>query len=307
MHLIWSIKLTNMADIDLRLLRLFHAVYETGSTTKAAIRLGLSQPSVSIGLGQLRAHYGDPLFVQMTGGMTPTPLADHLIGPIRRTLDDVRTLSRHRATFDPAQTTRRFRVAMSDASHLTLLAHLFAAIRRDAPGASLEASPIDGDLALRLANGEADIAVGLIPDLGSGFYQRVLYDQGWVSIHRSGHTLGRLTRDAFAKAEHVEVTNGTGRTLLRAALETAGIAPKIALSLPGFLGLPSVLTSSDLVATLPQHIGRALAEHAELSVVDCPIPIEGFQVKLHWHARYHADPENTWFRETAFSALARLG
>ncbi|WP_369292914.1 LysR family transcriptional regulator, partial [Phaeovulum sp.] len=57
MHLISSIKQTNMADIDLRLLRLFHAVYETGSTTKAAIRLGLSQPSVSIGLGQLRAHY----------------------------------------------------------------------------------------------------------------------------------------------------------------------------------------------------------------------------------------------------------
>ncbi|MCV2868826.1 LysR family transcriptional regulator [Defluviimonas sp. WL0002] len=295
-----------MSDLDLRLLRLFHAVYETGSITRAAARLGLSQPSVSIGLGQLRAHYGDPLFVQMPGGMTPTPLADHLIDPIRRALEDVRTLSRHRATFDAARSTRRFRVAMSDASHLTLLPHLFATIRREAPRASLEASAIDGGLAERLANGEADIAIGLIPGLDAGFYQRVLYAQGWVSIYRSAHPLGRLTRDAFAAAEHVEVTNGTGQSLLRAALETAGIAPRIALSLPGFLGLPSVLTSSDLVATLPRHIGNALAGQAGLTVAECPVPIEGFEVKIHWHARYNADPANLWLRDIAFNTLARL-
>lgn len=296
-----------MADINLRLLRLFHAIYETGSTTRAAARLGLSQPTVSIGLGQLRSHYGDPLFVQVAGGMTATPLADHLIGPIRHTLDNVRTLSRQRATFDPEQSTRCFRIAMSDASHLTLLAHLFAAVRKNAPGASLAACPIDAHLPERLASGETDIAIGLVPGLDIGFYQRVLYDQDWVSIYRTEHPVGQLTREAFAAVEHVEVTNGTGQTLLRTALETAGLQPKVALSLPGFLGLPSILTTSDLVVTLPRHIGLALAGQTELRVVDCPIPIGSFQVKLHWHARYHADPANSWLRDTAFSALVGMG
>ncbi|GGF73852.1 DNA-binding transcriptional regulator, LysR family [Mameliella alba] len=295
-----------MPDIDLRLLRLFLAVYETGSTTRAAVRLGLSQPSVSIGLGQLRAHYGDPLFVQMPGGMTPTPLADHLAGPIRRALDDVGTLSAYRAGFDPSRSTRRFRIAMSDASHLTLLPHLFAAIRRAAPHSSLEASPIDAGLGERLSSGAADIAIGLIPGLEAGFYQRVLYYQGWVAIHRAGHPLGLLTRDSYAGADHVEVTNGTGQSLLHTALEAAGITRRIALSLPGFLGLPSVLTGSDLIATLPRHIGTALSRQAGLGISDCPIPIDSFQVKVHWHARVQADPTNAWLRETAFATLAHL-
>lgn len=77
-----------MAEIDLRLLRLFHAVYEAGSTTRAAEKLGLSQPTVSIGLKQLRDHYGDPLFVQASGKMRPTPFAADLIDPIRAALQN---------------------------------------------------------------------------------------------------------------------------------------------------------------------------------------------------------------------------
>lgn len=92
-----------------------------------------------------------------------------------------------------------------------------------------------------------------------------------------------------------------------AALAQAGIEPLIALSLPGFLGLPSVLANSDLIATLPRHIGMALATQTALTVAHCPIPVPGFQVKLHWHARQHADPANAWLRDTAASALAHAG
>ena len=37
-------------QIDLNLLRLFAAVYDTGSVSKAAERLGISQPAASNGL-----------------------------------------------------------------------------------------------------------------------------------------------------------------------------------------------------------------------------------------------------------------
>lgn len=296
-----------MMDLDLRQLRLFEAVFVTRSTTRAASRLGLSQPTVSLGLKQLRSHYSDPLFVQANGEMRPTPFADNLIEPIRAALHQIHQASQQRATFEPSQSSRRFRVAMSDASHLTLLPTLFDAIRRQAPMASVDACPIDAAIAERLAEGEADIAIGLVPGLDTGFYQRVLYDQGWVTIMRSQHPSKGLTWESYAEAEHIEVTNGTGQTLLQAALDANGVSRRIALRLPGFLGLPSVLTSSDLIATLPRHIGTTLAEQAGLAIQPCPIQIETFQVKLHWHAIFNSDPENAWLRETAYDALAHVG
>lgn len=296
-----------MQDIDLRLLRLFEAIHRTGSVTRAALDLGLSQPTVSIGLGQLRSHYGDPLFVQTAEGMMPTPFAEDLIGPVRKALVDLGLLSARRATFDPALTDRRFRLAMSDASHFTLLPHLFAAIRAEAPQAALDVCPITPSLDVQLTHGEIDLAIGLIPGLDAGFYQRVLYEQDWVTIMRRDHPLEALTRDAFIGAEHVDVANGTGHALLRAALASERVTLRIGLRLPGFLGLPSVLTESNLLATLPRHIGTALASQGGLTVRECPIPIDRFQVKLHWHARYHADPAHIWLRETAFSALVRIG
>lgn len=296
-----------MSDLDLRLLRLLEAIHRTGSVTRAALSLGLSQPTVSIGLGQLRAHYGDPLFVQTAEGMTPTPFAQEIIGPVRQTLHDIRQLSAQRATFEPALTQRCFRVAMSDASHFTLLPQLFAALRAQAPEVRLEACPIEPSLGAHLTQGEVDLAIGLIPSLHAGFYQRALYDQDWVTLLRSGHPLGALTRAAFIAAEHVEVTNGTGNILLQAALDAARLNLRFGLSLPGFLGLPSVLSASDLLATLPRHIGTKLAAQNGLSVRECPIPIARFQVKLHWHARLHADPAHIWLRETAFAALAHIG
>lgn len=292
-----------MPEIDLRLLRLFDAVYEAGSTTQAAEKLGLSQPTVSIGLKQLRVHYADPLFVQVSGKMRPTPFANGLIASIRAALHQIRQASQHRAHFEPAQSKRRFRIAMSDASHLTLLPTLFDAIRSHAPQAGIDACPIDSTIARRLADGKVDIAIGVISGLDAGFYQRVLYEQGWVTIMRAGHPLTHLTRDGFASAEHVEVTNGTGHDLLRAALVASRISPRIGLSLPGFLGLPSVLGSSDLIATLPHHIGSTLAGQAGLAMAPCPIPVASFQVKLFWHEICNADPENAWLRKTTVDAL----
>lgn len=307
MESIDSIDLSNMTDLDLRLLRVFDALFAARSVTRAADLLGLSQPTVSIGLGQLRAHYCDPLFVQVSGGMMPTPFAEAMAPRLAQSLAEIRQISAARAMFEPATTSRCFRVAMSDASHLTLLPHLFAALRAEAPLVRIEACPIDASLAERLACGAADIAIGSIPGLGGGFYQRVLYDQSWVTLRRAHHPLRELSAQAYAAAEHVAVSHGTGHVLLEAALAQAGIEPLIALSLPGFLGLPSVLANSDLIATLPRHIGMALATQTALTVAHCPIPVPGFQVKLHWHARQHADPANAWLRDTAASALAHAG
>jgi DNA-binding transcriptional LysR family regulator len=284
--------------LDIRLLRLFDAIHATGSITRAADALDLSQPTVSIGLGRLRRHFGDPLFVRTPDGMLATPLADSLIGAIRDALQALRQVSEWRNTFDPCSSSRGFVIAMTDASHITLLPELLSAAFEIAPGIQLEVTRIDDRLPASLQSGDVDLALGLVPSLESGFYQQKLFEQDWICLARQGHP--QLTRGlslrTYQAAAHIGIVYGTGQLLLEKALEVHGIDRRIVLRLPGFLGLSSILAGSDLIATLPRHIGSTLAKLGGLAIHECPFAIDGFFVKQHWHARYHKDPANQWLR-----------
>ncbi len=281
-----------------KLLQLFSVLYDTRSVTRAAEQLGQSQPTISIWLGRLREQLHDPLFVRTPGGMAPTPRAETLIGPCREVLESLRRLTSHQADFDPATTQRRLRLCISDASHITLLPRLLEHLRQVAPGIRLEAARIDGNTERALESGEADLAVGFVPWLGGGMYQQVLFPQDWVCLSNAAHPRIGTSLDLprYQAEGHVLVTAGTGQKLLETALARQGIERQIILELPGFLGLGAIIGSTDLIATLPRHIGETLACAHGLRVHDCPVAIEGFSVKQHWHARYHLDAGNRWLR-----------
>jgi DNA-binding transcriptional LysR family regulator len=252
---------------DTRLLRLLDLLYDTRSVTRAAEHLGLSQPTVSIWLGQLREQYGDPLFVRTPRGMEPTPRADAMIGPAREALDAMRRLGRAGTDFDPATSARHFRICMTDASHITLLP----------------------------------------PWLEAGFYQQALYPQDWVCLvngrhPRLGDTLGLAE---YAAEAHVGIAAGTGAPLLAQAMADGGVQRRVLLELPGFLGLGAILSTTDLVATLPRQIGETLARAHGLRVLACPVAIAEFTVKQHWHARYHHDAGNRWLRGVCAALFLR--
>ena len=285
---------------DRRQLQLFDLLYTTRSVTRTAELLEQSQPTVSIWLGKLRRQLRDPLFVRTPAGMQPTPRADVLIGQAREILESLRRLSLWELEFVPATAQRRFRVCMTDASHITLLPQLLAHMRAMAPRVRIAALRIDGNTAQALESGEADLAVGFIPWLESGIYQQTLFPQDWVCLANARHPrIGRtLTRKAYTSEEHVNIPGGTGGRILESALEAERIHRDIALELPGFLGLSAIVSTTDLVATLPRHIGETLATLGGLRVHPCPVRIPTFTVKQHWHTRYHNDAGNRWLRET---------
>ena len=295
---------------SLKLLRLFDLLYRTGSVTRSAEQLGQSQPTVSIWLSQLRKRLHDPLFVRTPSGMQPTPRADALIPTVREALACVRRLAEGAPEFVPARSTRHFRICMTDASHITLLPQMLAHLRGVAPGARLEAARIDTDTARALEAGEADLAIGLVPGLESGFYQQTLFTQDWVCLANRRHPRlgdGRLTLRRYETEAHVGIVSGTGYLLLEATLRERKLRRNVQLELPGFLGLPAILSTTDLVATLPRHIGETLARTADLVVLKCPLPIPTFQVKQHWHARFHDDPGNRWLRGVCAELFMREG
>jgi DNA-binding transcriptional LysR family regulator len=215
-------------------------------------------------------------------------------------VESLRRLSSFEPTFVPATAQRRFRICMTDASHITLLPQLLAHVRAAAPKVRLDAARIDGNTAQALEAGEADLALGYIPWLESGIYQQTLYPQDWVCLANRRHPRIRktLTVEAYMRESHVDIVGGTGAKVLETALHARRIQRRIALELPGFLGLYAIVSTTDLIATLPRHTGETLAKLGPLTVYPCPVPIPKFTVKQHWHARYHQDPGNRWLRST---------
>ena len=284
--------------LEPKLLQFFEALYRLGSATRAAETLGVSQPTVSIWLAQMRKTLNDPLFVRTPLGMKPTPRADAMIETVRSVLDGLRHLSQIDRQIEPASMERTFRIFMTDASHITLLPRLFTQVRALAPRVKLEAASLTAQMAQELQSGEADLALGLIPGLESGFYQQALFIQDWICLANPAHPrLGdSLSLVEYEREAHVGIVGGTGQRLLEAAMTESKVNRTVALRLPGFLGLPAILATTDLIATLPRHIGETLARSAGLKRLPCPVPIPTFVVKQHWHARFHRDPANAWLR-----------
>ena len=292
--------------LDVNLLQLFVLLYDTRSVSRSAERLDMAQPTISIWLGRLRQRLNDPLFIRTPSGMQPTAAADELIPHAREALASLLRISHWDATFDPATAERCFCISMSDVANITLLPQILAHVRAAAPNVSLRAMSIDGQTAAGMAAGEVDLTIGLLPELGKGFYQQRLFAQDWVCLAAPDHPrIGEaLTLADYERESHIDVIPGTGHRLLTTALESHGVQRHVELQLPGYLGLSVIVRTSDLLATLPQQMGEVLAEVGDLKVYPCPFPIARFIVKQHWHARAHHDAGNLWLRNACAELFA---
>lgn len=292
--------------IDAKLLRLFDELYRTRSVSRAAEALGQSQPTVSIWLARLRKELRDPLFVRTGSGMLPTPRADELVDRVRQALEILNELAGGEPSFDPGTAKRSFCISMTDASHITILPRLLAHTRAAAPGVTLEAENIGEETARHLESGSADLAIGFIPGLEAGFYQQTLYAQDFVCLYSAQHSRvgASITLREYRAAPHVSILPRSGYSVIDAAMHAQKVEREVRLELPGFLGLATILSASDLVATVPRMIGETLARIGSLRLAPCPVRIEPFLVKQHWHARYHNDPGNRWLRSVCATLFA---
>jgi DNA-binding transcriptional LysR family regulator len=293
--------------LEASLLVLFDEIYRLKSVTGAAESLDLSQPTVSVWLGKLRRQLRDPLFVRTSAGMQPTPLADALIDPAREALALLRRIASGVDTFDPLSARRVFRIAMTDASHITLLPRLLAHLREVAPGIGVEVAPINATTGQALEAGTSDLALGVVPGLETGFHEQALYAQDFVCLVGARHPriAGTLTLRTFTEEAHVAVLSSISYPMVNAALARQRIARRLYLELPGFLGLAAIVSSTDLIATVPRGIGETLAAGGGVRVLPCPVKIAPYDVKQYWHARYHHDAGHRWLRSVCATLFAK--
>lgn len=285
--------------MDMKLLAVFDEIYKTRSVSRAGENLGLAQTSVSLALARLRKQFNDVLFVRTASGMMPTPHAVELAKPLREALELLRGATQQQVAFDPASSSRHFHIAMTDISHLEFLPSLINKISKAAPNVRVDVLRITSDTPRLLESGDADLAVGFMPELEAGFYQQTLFDQSFACVVRREHPRigARLSESLFKREKHLIITApGTGHDLVEQALARLRIQRKVALLLPTLPGVGNLLANTELIATVPERIAQMLVRIAKVRCVPSPFKFPTFSIKQHWHERFQRDPANRWLR-----------
>lgn len=289
----------NFGRLDLNLLLTLDALLAEHNVTRAAERLHLSQPSVSVHLAKLREALDDPLLLPGPRGMRPTARADALRAPLRQALEALQRAVAPATPFDPAQAGNTWRVAATDYGESTIVLPALAALRRAAPGtrlAVLEMSPLQ--IARQAEQGEIDLALHTREGAPPNLRQRTLFAERYVLAGRAGHPRlqRRPTLAQFCKLEHVIVSpDGGGFSgVTDAALRERGLQRRVVLSVPHFLFVIDALLRTDLVAMLPE---RLLRDQPGLKVCAPPVEVAGYEMAMLWHERVHRDPAHRWLRE----------
>jgi len=296
-----------MKRFDLELLLVFDEIFKTGNVTRAALNLGLPQSSVSLALGKLRGHFNDQLFSRTARGMVPTPRAQNAIADVRRAIMALQHALADQPVFDPAASARLFRICMTDISEIVLLPRMLNHLRGIAPGIHLEISRISPDTPAELADGTVDLAVGFMPHLEAGFYQQKLFDQQFVCLAAKSHPRvgAALTVENLRQEGHVRVrTSGTGHAIVDKVLARAEIERTVVLNLPSFLGVASIVAQTELLAIVPLRYASTMAGSEAVRFLAIPVDLPSYQVKQHWHERYHADVSNRWLRQMVAALFA---
>jgi DNA-binding transcriptional LysR family regulator len=297
-----------LEDIDLNLLVVFKQLLAERSVSRAAEALGLSQPAVSNALARLRKLLGDELFLRTPAGMEPTPFAEQLAESVTYGLGMIHGALNQRSSFDPAQSNRAFVIGMTDIGEIYFLPKLMERLRRDAPGVSVSTVRNSAtNLRDEMEASKVDLAIGLLPQLKAGFFQRRLFRQRYVCMFRKGHRLDKrkVSLAEFGAAEHLlVVSEGTGHGKVDEVLKRSGVERRISLTVPHFVAVGHILQATDLVATVPERLAERMVEPFGLTYVTHPAALPEVAINVFWHAKFHKAPANQWLRTLVFDLFS---
>lgn len=302
----------NISETNLRLFLVLDALLSELSVTRAAKRLNLTQPAVSHALKQLRALYKDQLFVRGADGLAPTPLALSLAPMLRSGLNELERTLQSDPEFDPVTSRRRFTLSTVDYPLMTGIAPLIKRLNKEAPQIDVRIHPVGPDLHARLVSGALDtvLAGGEVEQqmaLDKTLMKTRFIGEDFVCILRAGHPALRrkFDLDAYCAQPHLLVSTGGADTgFVDGALAKQGKSRRVALTVPAFIGAPTVVAGSDLISTVPRAIGEFARAHFGIALRPVPLPMPRAEGFIWWHQRFQNDPGHRWWRRMLIEAFA---
>lgn len=300
----------NLSNVDLNLLKAFDALMEEQHVTRAAQRVGLSQPAMSNALSRLRDLFSDDLLVRTPRGMEPTPRALELHGPIRDALRRIQATLDAGAPFDPATAQRTFTLAMSDLGVYSLMPTLIEHTVVEAPGIDFRIrTGVASETFAGLEEGAIDLALGWFPKFPSGLRYEVAGFMRAVVIARQDHPelVNGLTLERYLSLKHVVVSLREGVSgPFDNVHERLGLKRRVILSQPHVLVAPFVVAQTDCVALLSEPLARQFSGPLCLNIFDVPFEVPPIEIGYLRHRRYDNDPAHRWMTDTLKAGVSSL-
>nr|WP_315595745.1 LysR family transcriptional regulator [uncultured Cupriavidus sp.] len=288
--------------VDSHLIRVLHLLLTERSVSRTAQLLGQTQPSISVALRRLRALTGDPLLVRSGNRMVPTEHGLALVGAAELALTGIGRILEPATDFDPAHTTRVFRIGSPDYLDVFFVPSVIERFHAQAPHATLEIHHLmaEGGYEHGLADGHLDQVVGNWRTPPDNLHLHPLCADELVCLLREEHPIraGAMTAQAYGAAQHLTVAtrNLPGHDTIDIELARAGLSRKVTTQIPYFCMAPYVLVRSNLVFTTTRAFASHYASLLPLRIEPLPVPTSALHYYQLWHARSHKDMGSRWLR-----------
>lgn len=292
--------MSRLGQADLNLIPALWALLTERNVSRAARRLGVSQPAASSALARLRRQYDDQLLVRQGQTYVLTPLAEHLLPLATEAIVSADALTGSRLDFDPATSTREFVITATDYGQQVIGPMLAARAAVEAPhvrfsyrwpftfgGTTRETllAEVDGWIAPR----------ELMNDLP---FSGLLADR-WVCVVAQDHPgIGDELTLADVSSHPWVLPTIPSRGLLPQLrqLFALGITLDVATTTDTFGAIPALVAGSPRLGLVQERFARLLAPALGLRVLTCPWPMAAVNFTLWWRPDLQRNAGHTWFR-----------
>lgn len=285
-----------LSQIDLNLFIVFDAIYQQRNLTRAAEVLCITQPAVSNALGRLRSTLNDPLFVRTSQGMTPTPMAENIVGRVQEALQLLSTSVTDGGNFRPETSDKVFRLSMNDMGEAMILPGLMKHLQERAPHISIECYNVPREQVEReLAAGTLDFALDVPLISGNQVCTKPLIKQRYACMLSKDNTKvgDSLTLDEYLELDHIAVSSRRkGLSYVDMALNRLGRRRKVKTRVQHYQVAPMLVASTDLALTIPM----SMAQQYDMKVLELPFSLPALDWNLYWHTSADQDKANIWMR-----------
>jgi DNA-binding transcriptional LysR family regulator len=300
----------NLRGFDMNLLTVFEAVFETGSVSRAAERLALSQAAASHALARLRAVCADPLFIRAGPQFLPTPAARQLFPKVKDALQILRKGLAETLDFDPAISERHFNIVIPHPLGPVIAQTLRVAISNLAPAVSLrfDTKTMPPDLSAEMRAGEIDLAIDWLRIEQAEFVNARLIDEPLLLVVRRGHpriraspTLSDIRREDFVWLH----PRRPREQRPKAAREVEDLGLRIVLGVSEWLEVPTLVAMFDLLSIVPRSIVPIVTERLQLDAHPFPAKLSPVPIFAVWHESRRRDAAHRWLRALVAAELRR--
>lgn len=296
----------NLRTIDLNLLVIFEALYATKNTSRAAERLGMSQPAVSNALARLRDLIGDPLFVRQSRGLKPTMKAQEVIGPVREALSMIGRQFVAGSSIDLSTYRRQFRIVITDPYEPIMMPPIVRVVAAEAPGVEIECIQPTAGFAELLREGSIDLACSVFPVDTTDLVVKSLGQTDFVIVSRRDHPAITKPLDRATFLTLPQITIGRelrGMTGIEKVHITQNINRRTPYAAAKIWSIPPMVERTDLIAFLPRRFAEEVAGNFHLDLHEVPIEMELQHGYIMWHVNSEHDPGHRWLRESMLQAI----